>query len=102
MPSARDILDDANTTVQASSDAFGSWVSTVGSPEVVVSGQFMSASVGIIYYVQESRDGTNVLQEFQLSATSRSHVPGSAFIRVRINNANTYAVPLAYSLRSIG
>lgn len=97
----RDILDDGAVTIAASpAEILRPWVSSVGSDQVVLSGTYQGTSL-MQYYIQESRDGTNVVQEFNM-ATLRTHIPASAFVRVVIRNPNPYEVPVEYSLRSLG
>lgn len=95
----RDILDDGAVTVAANAETLRPWVSSVGSDQVALSGTYKGGAMQ--YYIQESRDGTSVVQEFDM-ATSRTHVPASAFVRVVIRNPNAWEVAVEYSLRSLG
>ncbi len=95
-----DILDADSVTIPASSDGFGAWCTTFGAREVVFASTYLAGS-GMNHYVQESIDGSTVVQEFLLSATTRTHKPASAYIRVRIQNTNASPVPVDYSLRGL-
>jgi hypothetical protein len=98
-PGPRDILDEDAAAVTANVDFFGPWVATAGFQQVALSTSAFPNFTGQVS-IQESRDGVTVLCDYGIpsgSLANRVLVPGSAFVRVRLQFPSPGTV--AYSLR---